>query len=128
MLSVESVMISRPVWALILSATLFAVVSTSIYLRTHPDVLAGLFTSEPTLPEYRIGTFYAEGAEGIQPITAIADFLREQDGVVYVRIETGNYFVVKFDQNRFNWKHAWRTIRYNDWARFSVTDFVVEKP
>lgn len=121
-------MLTRPVWALIFSATLFVVVSTSIYLRTHPDVLAGLFSREPTPPEYRIGTFYAEGASGSQQLTAIADFLRSQDGVSYVRIETGNYFVVKFDQNRFHWKHAWRTIRYNDWARFSVTDFVVQRP
>lgn len=121
-------MITRPIWALIFSATLLVVVSTSIYLRSHPDILSGLFTSEPTPPEYRIGTFYANGADGTQQVTAIADFLREQDGVVYVRIETGNYFVLKFDRNRFDWKNAWRAIRYNEWARLSVTDFVVQKP
>lgn len=121
-------MITRPVWALIFSATLFVVVSTSIFLRTNPGLLSGLFSHEPEPPEYRIGTFYAEGAGGTQQVTAIADFLRRQDGVAYVRIETGNYFVVKFDRNRFDWKHAWRAIRYNDWAKFSATDFVVEKP
>ncbi|BCO30504.1 hypothetical protein TspCOW1_06070 [Thiohalobacter sp. COW1] len=124
----ESAMITRPVWALIFSATLFLVVATSIYLRTHPDTLSGLFTREPEPPEYRIGTFYAEGAEGTQQIMAIHDFLRTQDGVLYVRIETGNYFVIKFDRNRFDWKNAWRAIRYNDWAKFSASDFVVSRP
>lgn len=120
-------MLTRPVWALIFSATLFVVVSSSIYLRTHPDVISGLFTREPVAPEYRLGSFYAEGAAGSQQIMAIADFLREQEGVAYVRIETGNYFIVKFDRNRFDWQNTWRTIRYNEWAKFSVTDFVVEE-
>lgn len=118
-------MLGKQVWAVVFSATLFVVVVLSIYFRTHPSLLPNLFATTPTAPDYKLGSFYAEDASGTQEIMAISDFLRKQDGVVYVKVESNDLFVVKFDQNEFNWRNAWRTIRYNDWARVSQSDFVV---
>lgn len=118
-------MLGKQVWAVVFSATLFVVVALSIYFRTHPTLLPNLFETPPSAPEYKLGSFYAENASGTQEIMAIADYLRKQDGVVYVKVESNDLFVVKFDHNAFNWRHAWRTIRYNNWARVSVSDFVV---